>query len=88
MFHVNEMLLLLAGNITSDAVSFQVNPLECGYFSKLIRENGESVIGQTDGGQMLHICHDVWEFGEHVTLQVQLWKIIPDSVSTTHIKGR
>lgn len=76
------------GNITSDAVSFQVNPLECGYFSKLIRENGESVIGQADGGQMLHFCHDIWEFGEDVTLQVQLWKIIPDSVSTTHIKGR
>lgn len=82
------MLLLLARNITSDAVSFQVNSLKCGYFSKLIRENGESVIGQTDGGQMLHFCHDVWEFGEDVTLQVQLWKIFPDSVSTTHIKGR
>lgn len=80
--------MLVAGNITSDAVSLQVNPLERGYFSKLIREKGESVIGQTDGGQMLHFCHHVWEFGEDVSLQVQLWKIFPDWVSTTHITGR
>lgn len=57
--------------ITSDAISLQVNPLQCGYFSQLIREDGEAVISQIDAGQMLHFCHGVGQFGEDIASQVQ-----------------
>lgn len=54
--------------ITSDAVSLQVNPLQCGYFCQLVGENGEVVISQIDAGQMLHAGHSVRQFGENISL--------------------
>lgn len=57
--------------ITSDAISFQVNPLQCGYFCQLVGKDGEVVISQIDEGQMLHAGHSVRQFGENISLQVQ-----------------
>lgn len=64
--------------ITSDAVSLQVNPLQCGYFSQLIREDGEVVISQIDAGQMLHSSHSVRQFGKNISLQVQFCNTFQD----------
>lgn len=57
--------------ITSDAISLQVNPLQCGYFCQLVGKDGEVVISQIDAGQMLHAGHSVRQFGEHISLKVQ-----------------
>lgn len=62
--------------ITSDAVSLQVNPLQCGYFRQLVGEDGEVVISQIDAGQMLHAGHSVWQFGENISLQIQFCEVI------------
>lgn len=64
--------------ITSDAVSLQVNPLQCGYFSQLIGEDGEVVISQIDAGQMLHSSHSVRQFGKNISLQVQFCNTFQD----------
>lgn len=75
--------------ITGDAISLQVNPLQCGYFSQLIREDGEAVISQIDAGQMLHFCHGVRQFGEDIASQVQFWVNWGDTTlvrSTAYIK--
>lgn len=71
--------------ITGDAISLQVNPLQCGYFSELIREDGEAVISQIDAGQMLHFSHGVRQLGENVSLQVQFCKVFRDK---SKLRGR
>lgn len=57
--------------ITSDAISLQVNPLQCGYFCQLVGKDGEVVISQIDAGQILHAGHSHRQFGENISLQVQ-----------------
>lgn len=57
--------------ITSDAISLQVNPLQCGYFCQLVGKDGEVVISQIDAGQMLHAGHSVRQFGENISLKIQ-----------------
>lgn len=64
---------------TSKAISLKINTLQCGYFSKLIREDGELVISQVDAGQMLHFRHRIGQFGEHISLQVQFCKVFQDT---------
>lgn len=54
--------------ITSDAISLQVNPLQCANLSELVREGGETVISEIDAGQMLHFSHGVRQFGENIAL--------------------
>lgn len=60
--------------ITSDAISLQVNPLQCGYFCQLVGEDGKVVISQIDAAQMLHAAHTVRQFGKNVSLQIQFCK--------------
>lgn len=64
---------------TSKAISLKINTLQCGYFSKLIREDGELVISQVDAGQMLHFRHRIGQFGEQISLQVQFCKVFQDT---------
>lgn len=65
--------------ITSDAISLQVNPLQCAYLSELDREGGEAVISEIDARQMLHFSHGVRQFGENIALQVQFCKVFQDA---------
>lgn len=65
---------MLKNVITSDAVSLKVDPLQCDYFSELLREDGEVIIRQIDASHMLHFPHLVWQFGENIALQVKFCK--------------